>query len=281
MTDARLQMKFKHCVLMLALTVCASCAPLQPPSAEGPRGNEPAYPFYLVADAQRHEAAVAAVNRLFESSGSGVGTTELHPITSTISNLDTTGHPVYLPKLGKDPVMTEEETRESLRRFIREWQELIGADLARLSLVTRVDQPNGTKLATYTQKFRYPLRGGFGKLEIRFAQDRRVLGLSSSFIPNPERLQAAGTTARLQPEDVVKQLRAGPIAYTDSTGANLNLNLPANSQITPRELVIYVLPAKSKPDALEFHLAWEVELENAGVKFVYVDAINGEIVATA
>ena len=43
--------------------------------------------------------------------------------------------------------MNEEETRESLRRFIRDWQELIGSDPAKLSLIERTDQPDGSKLA--------------------------------------------------------------------------------------------------------------------------------------
>jgi len=45
-------------------------------------------------------------------------------------------------------------------------------------------------------------------------------------------------------------------------------------------MTIYVLPAKNRPEALEFHLAWEIEFTNAPIKVAYVDALNGEVVAT-
>jgi hypothetical protein len=50
-------------------------------------------------------------------------------------------------------------------------------------------------------------------------------------------------------------------------------------EITPRGLTTYILSAANRPDALEFHLAWEMELSNAPVKFAYVDAVKGDIVA--
>ena len=46
-----------------------------------------------------------------------------------------------------------------------------------------------------------------------------------------------------------------------------------------RELVIYVLPSAGRADSLEFHVAWEVALTNAPAKTVYLDAVNGEIIA--
>jgi hypothetical protein len=45
-------------------------------------------------------------------------------------------------------------------------------------------------------------------------------------------------------------------------------------------MTIYILPAKDQSEALEFHLAWEVEFTNAPVKLAYVDALNVEVVAT-
>lgn len=277
MRRARLQIG-----VLLALALAAgSCAPLQPPGATGPRGNEPTYPVIFASDDQRREAAQAAVSRLLQPANTGTAP-QLHRVTATIESLPANPtSPLYLPKLGAAPVMTEEETRESLRRFIREWQELIGADPSKLSLVDRVDQPDGTKLATYNQRpFRYPIRGNYGKLLIRFGPDRRVLNISSTCIPEADHLQTAlaAVSPRLQAEEVITAVRTNSINYADPAGTQLNLNVPGTSQITPRELVIYIVPSKSNPDVLEFHLAWEVELTNAPVKKVYVDAVNGEII---
>ena len=179
--------------------------------------------------------------------------------------------------------MTEEETRESLRRFIREWQDLIGADPTKLSLVDRVDQPDGTKLASYEQRpFRYPIRGNFGKLQIRFTTgpsrcqyDKHVHPRSRSYSNNSCR----GMTVKLKPEDVSNQLLNNPISYTDAAGTQQTFKVAAATQVKPRELVTYIRASKNKPDALEFHIAWEVELVSAPVKRVYVDAVNGEIIA--
>jgi hypothetical protein len=67
--------------------------------------------------------------------------------------------------------------------------------------------------------------------------------------------------------------------YTDPKGNKVNSKLPAASEINPHGLVVYVLPAKNPPEALEFHLAWETGLSNASVKLAFIDAISGEIVA--
>ncbi len=270
-------------IFLLSFAVAvSSCAPLQPPSATGPRENEPPYPVLFTEDAHRREAAAAAVNRLIQSASSDA-TQHLQPITATIGSLpaNPTG-PLYLPKLGANAVMSEEETRESLRRFIKDWQELIGADPAKLSLVERLDQPDGSKLANYEQRpFRYPIRGNYGKLQIRFATDRRVLNIASTCIPDADRMQTAlaAISVRLKAEDALKQLRGSDLMYRDSQGNKLSFRVTEANEGHPPQLVTYILASNKRPDAVEFHLAWEIELSNAPVKTAYVDAVNGEILA--
>lgn len=274
-------------ILLLAAALAAgSCATLQPPSSTGPRGSESRYPILLTEEAHRKEAIAAALHRLAmrsENSSTTEPQAQLQPITGTILALaPNASTSFYLPKVGAAAVMTEEETRESLRRFINEFQELIGSDPAKLSLVERVDAPDGSKLANYEQRpFRFPIRGNYGKLQIRFTSDRRVLDLSSTCIPDADKMQTAlaALTVKLKAEDVVQQVRAKGLSYTDAKGNKVDLKLPAAGQINPGGLVIYILPSKSKADALEFHLAWELGLTNAPVKIAYVDAITGEAVA--
>lgn len=282
--------------LALALVV-GSCAPLQPTNPTGPRGNEPVYPVLLVEDNIRKETAQAAVNRLKQSvAPPGNSDTiepnptepnpsefNLSPVTATIQSLPSSaGSSLYLPKVGVAAVMNEEETRESLRRFIRDWRELIGSDPAKLSLVDHLVQPDASNLANYEQRpFRFPIRGNYGKLHIRFTTDRRVLSLSSTCIPDADRVQTAlgAISVKLKAEDAVKQLRENDIPYSDLKAAKLTFRVPAGAQLNPQELVTYIQPSKSRANALEFHIAWEIELSNAPVKLVYVDAITGEIIA--
>jgi hypothetical protein len=272
----------KLVVLVSIAIMLAGCATLQPPDATGPRGSESVYPLLYIADDARRNAATSAIGRMVPAANAETGP-GLQPITLTIGNLGSlSGQPLYLPKLGIEAVMTEEETRESLRRFIREWQDLIGADPTELSLIERVDQPDGTRLASYEQRpFRYPIRGNFGKLQIRFTTDRRVVGMTSTCIPEADRIQTtlAGITVKLKPDDASNQVLNNPISYTDAAGTQQTFKVAAATQVKPRELVTYTRASNNKPDALEFHIAWEVDVVSAPVKRVYVDAVNGEIIA--
>jgi hypothetical protein len=272
-------------ILFLALVLAAGgCAPLQPPSAAGPKGNESVYPVLFAEDSQRREAAELALNQLVQQPpNSATAGPELQPITATIRSLPANpNRSLYLPKVGADPIMNEEDTRESLRRFIRDSRELLGSDPAKLSLIDNVTQPDGSKLATYEQRpFRYPIRGNYGKLAILFATDRRIINIVSSCIPQADHIQAAFTALNVRPkaEDAIKQLRATGIVYTDANGKTATVLVPANNELTARGLVIYVLPSKAHPDTLEFHLAWEIQPGVGSIKTAYVDAINGETIA--
>lgn len=269
-------------ILLTAALALASCAALQPPNAGGPRGNEQLYPILFTEDSHRKEAVAVALNRLAVQP---LNSTEPQPQAGATTILDlslkASGN-LYLPKVGATDVMNEEETRESLRRFIKEWQELIGSDPAKLSLIERVDQPDGTKLANYEQRpFRYPLRGNYGKLQIRFTTDRRVLNLTSTCVPDADRMQTAlsGLTVRLKTEEAVQQLIGAGLSYTDPKGTKLNFKVPQASQINPRGLVVYILSPNDKPDAREAHIAWEIELNGLPIKIAYIDAVTGETIA--
>lgn len=272
-------------ILLGSALLFSSCAALQPPSATGPRGNDPLYPILFIEDSHRKEATLAALNRLGQLSGKPNETElQLQPVTGTIRSLSShSSGTLYLPKVGAAVTMNEEETRESLRRFITDWQELIGSDPAKLSLVERTDQPDGSKLANYEQRpFRYPISGNYGKLQINFTSDRRVLGLNSTCIPDADRIQTALSALNLRPkaEDAIKQLREKGLAYVDAQGNKGTFTLSTSSQIVARQMTIYILPAKTRPDTLEFHLAWQMDLTNAPVKIAYVDAVSGETLVT-
>ncbi|MDQ3666958.1 MAG: hypothetical protein M3410_10360 [Acidobacteriota bacterium] len=270
--------------LFVITLITGSCGALQPPNAGGPGPSGPPYPVTLTEQSQRREAAVLAFDRIARRSVPG-NVTEgyLEPVTATIKNLPADpGSPLYLPKVGSNVEMNEEETREALRRFINHWRVLIGANPAQLSLIERVDRPDRTKIALYEQRaFRYPLRGNFGKLQIHFTADRRLLNVSSSCIPDAERLQSAlaGITPRLTAEDAIKHVRDRGVRYTDSLGNQQTFNVSGSNEINSQELVTYVLPLKPGADSLEIHIAWEVTVSNAPFKAVYIDALNEEIIA--
>lgn len=209
-----------------------------------------------------------------------MGEDYLQPVTATIKRLPgDTGATHYLPKVGSNSEMNEEETREALRRFINDWRVLIGSNPSQLSLIERTDNPDRTKVALYEQRvFRYPLRGDFGKLQITFTGDRRLLNLTSSCIPDAERLQAtlANVAPQLSAEDAIKTISEKGATYTDALGNKQTFKLTVGTELGGPQLVTYVLRSRSGADSLEVHIAWEVTVTNAPIKALYIDAINGE-----
>jgi hypothetical protein len=263
-----------------------ACAAIQPPGAGGPARNEPLYPVVLIEDPHRKEATLLAWKRILREQGVTEDLApKFQPIIATIESLpENLNVPLHLPKVGVGPSMTEEEVRESLRRFLKEWNPVICADWPQLTLVQREDSPDGKKIARYEQHpSRYPLRGKYGNVEIRFTLDRRILQLSSTCIPQLEGLQNSlnAITPRLKGEELQQKIVGRMFSYFDSTGHQQAYTVAPPNKPEVRELVVYPLLSPTNPDALEFHLAWEVELAGAPVKKIYVDAVRDEVIAVS
>ena len=264
--------------ITLAVLAC-SCAALQPPDTGGPINTGPLYPILFTEQAQRADASNLAFNRLIQSPGTQ-SAVQLQPITAAIQSLPMLSTPVLLPKVGINPEMDEEETRESLRRFITDWRVLIGADPAHLSLVERTDRPDGVKLARYEQRpFRYPLRGGYGSLEIQFLPNRVVRNITSTCVPDAERLQSAlaPVTPKLTAAEAINVVRSSEISYTNASGQQITARVGANEDVTPVELVTLVFPSSGRTDSLELHIAWEINVGSNPRRLIYVDAVEGKV----
>jgi hypothetical protein len=256
---------------LLALAVSA-CATTPPPGATGPRPNEPPYPVLLTETADRREATLVAWAKFTSEQGiKDAPAPELHPVTGAIRSLPTfTGTPLYLPKVGDAVPMNEDNTRESLRRFIMSAIPLLGARQQQLSLVQRIDAADGTKKALYEQR----------KLEITFTPDRRVLQITSTCIPETEQLQRAssGIRPKWDAEKVSAQVAGRTFTYRDSASNTQTVTIAQGEKLTVRELVIYPLPRLNDPAILELHLAWEISLERgANSVNLYLDAVTDEL----
>lgn len=278
----------KHTIALLIIIAAfasGACAALQPPDADGPRSNLPPYPIGLADPAARLEEASVAWYQMSQHYGLADRTeANLNPFTGTIQGLPAGAGPIVLPKVGAEAEQTEEQIRESLRRFINEWRPLIGAEPNQLSLVERTDEPSGVKLARYEQRpFRYPLRGEYGKLVIRFRKDRQVVSFSSNCIPNADRLQAslAGLTPKINADQAVDHVRRQLLVATDASGRQQTFTIPSNATLTARELVVYARSGTDQNNGLQLYLAWEIQVSNGPVKTVYLDAIADQVLAVA
>jgi hypothetical protein len=239
----------------------------------------------LTDDPNRRETVLAAWTTLMREGGAtaNLPAPELNPVTASVRSLPQGASQfLLLPKVGTGATMNEEETRESLRRFIAAEGRLLGADPQQLSLELRTDEADGTKKARYLQHpFRRPLRNGYGVLEISFTPDRRITQIYSTCIPDAERLRATVAGQRRTPpsaEDVAKRLAGRTFTYTDASGQARSVTLGAVSEISINEAVVYPRPRAGDPQTLELHLAWEISL-GAGptARIIYMDAVNDEL----
>lgn len=283
----------------LRLAFCASlvltagaCAASRDPDPARPRANEPLYPVILAANDERRDQALAGWAALARDNNVGnEPPPELQPITATISALPATDASfLRLPLVeirdeeGQLRANSEEESRrESLRRFITSAAALLGVAPQNLSLVARTDEANGTRRARYQQQpFPYPLRAGFGVLDISFTDDRRVLSLSSTAIPDTERLARALALLRpqqLTADQAIERVRSRSFTLTGTTAPQTYTVAPGDS-VTPRELVIYPVRPASDAGALELRVAWELVVGRGATSYlVYLDAVRGEIIA--
>jgi hypothetical protein len=189
--------------------------------------------------------------------------------------------------ISDEKTQTEEEKRESLRRFIQTAAPLIGADPKELSLVEVTDATeaqNGSRTARYRQSaFQYPLRNGYGEVSITFTEDLRVLALSSTAIPNAEQLRRPlAAVAQGLPAFDANALLNRAVTYTDRAGAHQTRTLAQADALNARQLVVYPVPGASDASTLELHVAWEVAGGGpAGPLYVYVDAVTGEVLGAA
>jgi hypothetical protein len=277
---------FLVALAVVAVVSAGACAAFQPTDANGPAANRPQYPIALSDVGPRLEEASVAWYQLSQRYGlPGKTEANLHPYTATLESLPANlPAPMYLPKVGSITKPTEEDFRESLRRFIVEWQTLIGADPNQLSLVERTDEPSGVKVARYEQRpFRYPLRGNFGSLTIRFRSDWQLVGFSSNCIPNADRLQGTlnSLTPKVTAEQAVNHVKTQGITFLNATGQKQSVSLPANATAEARQLVVYAQPSQDPSGGLTIRLAWEIEVTNGPITKIYLDAISDEIIATS
>lgn len=270
--------------IFLFSILAGACAAKNPANPGAPRANEPPYPVLMTEATERRAAALTAwTNFATEQGITNPPVPELQPITATIRSLPPAlSVPLHLPKVGAGATMNDEETRESLRRFIASVSALIGAEPQQLSLVQQTKLADGTQQVRYEQRpFLYPLRGDYGVLEITFTPDRRVTQMTSTCIPDIDQLRRSATGIRpTTTADKVPDLIMGKtFTYTDSAGNQQTLTVAREEAVTVRDLVIYPTPRATDADVLEFHLAWEVAVgSGANQRLVYFDAVEENMV---
>ena len=143
----------------------------------------------------------------------------------------------------------------------RSWKELTNRRVSKLLVMNngRFDIRCADRLAVWS---------------FAFAVIGSLVGFSSSCIPHADRLQAtlAGLTPKITADEAVNRIKTQPLTVTDAS--QQTVTLPANATAEARELVVFAQPSKDPPSGLEIRLAWEIDITNAPIKKVYLDAIS-------
>ena len=276
-------------ILVCFATLFGACAAAtRPTSPDRPRPADAPKFVAVAATEERRTAALASWKTIVgEQSSADSAAPELRPVTATISALPSRlDAPPRMPLvvISDEKTQTEEEKRESLRRFIQTAAPLIGADPKELTLVEVSELQNGSRTARYRQSaFQYPLRNGYGEVSVTFAEDLRVLALSSTAIPNAEQLRRSlAAVAQGLPAFDANTLVNRAVTYTDRAGAQQTRTLTQADAVNARQLVVYPVLSASDPSTLELHVAWEVASGGpASALYVYVDAVTGEVLGAA
>jgi hypothetical protein len=278
-----------HALLFACAMLLTGCAASRRVDPSKPRAEAP-YPVVLAPSEERSRAAERGWEHLLAEQGitTSAPAPTFHPTTATLSALPASlSAPLRLPQVGggdgKEP--TDEETRESLRRFLERVDVVLGVQSSQLSLV-EFEKTEGTLTrAVYQQNpFEFPLRGNYGRVEVSFDNERRVVSLSSTAIPEIERLRRAFAGVqqdRLSAEKALAAINGRAITYTDAAGNTQTRTVAAQGETSVRELVVYPLPSKADPLVLQLHVAWEVAVGGGTPLYVYVDAVSGEVIAVA
>ncbi len=281
---AKESLRYRWLILVAVFVALVSaCATNPSPDPSGPRSDAPTYPVLLLDEGgDRRDAALAAWSRFTLGQGiTNAPQPELQNVTSTLNSIPALSQPLYLPRIGDGGPMNEEETREALRRLITEGGPLLCGESQQISLIQRVDGADGVKEAVYQQRpFRYPLKRGYGQLRIGFMPDRRIVRLSSTCIPDTDRLRRgfAGIGAqRISSEKAIASVVGRTVNYTDKNGQQQVLTVPASDKLTARELVVYPIERQGEEPALEFHIAWELTLAGGPVLTLFVDSLTGDV----
>src|ERR1044072_1457522 len=274
--------------LICLATLSGACAATRPTSPDRPRAADAPKFVAVGASDERRAAALASWKTIAgEQVASDSTAPELRPVTATISALPSRlDAPPRMPLvvISDEKTQTEEEKRESLRRFIQTAAPLIGAGPKELSLVEVSELQNGARTARYRQSaFQYPLRNGYGEVSVTFTEDLRVLALSSTAVPDAERLRRSlAAVAQGLPAFNANSLLDRAITYTDRAGAQQTHTLSQADALNARQLVVYPMLSASAPSTLELHVAWEVAGGGpASTLYVYVDAVTGEVLGAA
>ena len=227
------------------------------------------YPAVIKDSVERRAKAEREWRRMLDTYSVPQAPPDLYPITYTLRSLLGVTGGIKLVAESAGPASDPLTLRESVRGFIDRWREMIGADSGSLSLVS-VDQSDTVQRFTYKQaNYAFPIAAPAGEMVAVVSNDGKLMQLDDRLIPVvdlPLRPTIDEATA-------AKRLIGRVFNYTDISGREQRAVINNATDVSVKQLVVLVV---EKADAIEVHLAWELNAGNSLKWTVYSDAVTGE-----
>jgi hypothetical protein len=238
-------------------------------SPKVPNAPQKDYPAIIKDSADRRARAEREWRRMLEAYNVPQTPPDLYPITYTPRSLLGVTGGIKLMAERPEPGSETIALREAAKGFIDRWRDLLGADLASISLVSG-DQSSDIQRLTYRQSnYPFPIAGNYGEMVLVVSADGRLMQLDDRFIPVIE-LPARPQVER---EVAARTVVGRTFTYSDIAGREQKTQVTSPGEVSVKQAVI--LPVE-KGDVIEVHLAWEIVAGSSLSWTVYIDAINGE-----
>lgn len=244
----------------------AGCDTASPKVPTAPQKN---YPVIIKDSTDRRAKAEREWRRMLDAYNVPQTPPDLYPIIYTPRSLLGVTGGIKIMAAKPEPGNEIIALREAMKGFIDRWRDLLGADLASVSLVGG-DQSNEIQRLTYRQSnYAFPIAGNFGEMVAVISADGRLMQLDARFIPVIE----LPVRPQIEREVAARRVVGRTFTYTDIAGREQRAQIANPGEVIVRQAVI--LPIE-KEDAIEVHLAWEIVAGNSLSWTVYIDAVNGE-----
>jgi len=220
------------------------------------------------ADSERCDHIRREWQRFLETYALKPAEPSLHTITCLPQSLGDVAGQIQIITSPAPEESQAETMRFAVKAFIDRWRELLGASPDTISLVS-ADEATDVFRFRYTQaNYPFPVVGGFGDLTIVITREGRLTQVEDRFVPMVE-MPLRPVVERL---DAARRLVGRTFRYNDIAGREQSVEIASIEEV--RVIRMVILPIE-KENALETHLAWEVQAGKALSWTVYLDAITG------
>ncbi len=258
-----------------ALAACGSSVRTPGPSGTGAQEGVADYPMTVVESSEHRNAMLTGWERLFESYGVPPERRkiDLAAVTHTPNSILGSA-PLKLGTKGDGSTPDEERVRLLLRDFVNKNAELLGVAANALSLESTTELGGIGRRYSFVQAgFAFPIVPPAGRLEFIVSPAAEIIQINDTAIPAAD----LPATPRVTREAAEKLVVGKTFTYGDIAGRPQTVTVSNPAEVHAIRLVVY--PEQTEA-ALRIRLAWEVEAGSGLTWTVYVDAIEGQVIAT-